>query len=261
MSSLSSIDYCSVADNAMLQSKLVIQKDDNGVTQIVPRTDTITASTAILPAPKSTANNDEMISTIVSNSKILKSATTTTTSNDDKLPLKNGWSFYFYKADKQRDWKQNVIYITSVSYVEDFWSFYTHTYGLRDLSNGSDYMIFKFGCLPMWEDLSSRGGGKWAVTIDSKKRKRDLDGYWLHLMLLLIGDIFGELSVHINGAVVSLRVKGDRLALWLKKVDDENIIKAIGMKFKDLLGFQAKTYFVYEYHEPKIDSNEIRLTV
>ena len=64
-------------------------------------------------------------------------------SNDDKLLLKNGWGTYFYKADKQRDWKQNVIYITSINYVEDFWSFYTHTYGLRDLSNGSDYMLFK----------------------------------------------------------------------------------------------------------------------
>ena len=63
--------------------------------------------------------------------------------SDEKLPLKNAWSAFFYKADKQRDWKQNVIYITSINYVEDFWSFYTHTYGLRDLSNGSDYMLFK----------------------------------------------------------------------------------------------------------------------
>lgn len=48
---------------------------------------------------------------------------------DEKLPLKYAWGSYFYKADKQRDWKQNVIYITSINYVEDFWSFYTHTYG------------------------------------------------------------------------------------------------------------------------------------
>lgn len=67
-------------------------------------------------------------------------------SNDDKLLLKNAWGTYFYKADKQRDWKQNVIYITSINYVEDFWSFYTHTYALRDLTNGSDYMLFKVGC-------------------------------------------------------------------------------------------------------------------
>ncbi|CAF2399190.1 unnamed protein product [Rotaria sp. Silwood2] len=183
-------------------------------------------------------------------------------SNDDKLQLKNSWGTYFYKADKQRDWKQNVIYITSIGYIEDFWSFYTHTYGLRDLSNGSDYMLFKSGCLPMWEDVSSRGGGKWIITVDPKRRKRDLDGYWLHLMLLLIGDMFGaNLSTYINGAVVSLRVKGDRLALWLKKIDDLNLIKAIGMKFKNLLNIPSNIQLVYEYHEPKFDdyNNEIRL--
>lgn len=62
---------------------------------------------------------------------------------DDKLPLKQPWTTYFYKADKQRDWKQNVIYLTSLNFVEDFWSFYTHTFALRDLTNGTDYMIFK----------------------------------------------------------------------------------------------------------------------
>jgi len=61
----------------------------------------------------------------------------------DKLSLKYAWGTYFYKADKQQDWKKNVIYITSINYVEDFSSFYTHTYELRDLSKGSDYMLFK----------------------------------------------------------------------------------------------------------------------
>ncbi|UJR36578.1 hypothetical protein I4U23_029297 [Adineta vaga] len=180
-------------------------------------------------------------------------------SNDDKLLLKNAWGTYFYKADKQRDWKQNVIYITSINYVEDFWSFYTHTYALRDLTNGSDYMLFK---KERWEDVSSRDGGKWILTFDPKRRKRDLDGYWLHLMLLLIGNAFGsDLSTFINGTVVSLRVKGDRLALWLKKINDFNLIKTIGMKFKDLLNIPSDTQIIYEYHEPKFDesNNEIRL--
>jgi hypothetical protein len=67
-------------------------------------------------------------------------------------------------------------------------------------------------------------------------------------MLLLIGDMFGtDLSHYINGAVVSLRVKGDRLALWLKKIDDLNLIKIIGMKFKDLLGFTTnQIQIIYE---------------
>ena len=66
-------------------------------------------------------------------------------------------------------------------------------------------------------------------------------------MLLLIGDIFGtDLSTYINGAVVSLRVKGDRLVLWLKKIDDLNLIKTIGIKLKDLLNFPSNIQIIYE---------------
>ncbi|CAF4762099.1 unnamed protein product, partial [Rotaria magnacalcarata] len=59
--------------------------------------------------------------------------------------------------------------------------------------------------------------------------------------------MFGaHLSIYINGAIVSLRVKGDRLALWLKKIDDLNIIKSIGNKFKDLLNIPADIQIIYE---------------
>ena len=66
-------------------------------------------------------------------------------------------------------------------------------------------------------------------------------------MLLLIGDQFdGDLSTFINGAVVSLRIKGDRLAVWLKKIDDVNTIKTIGKKIKDLLNLPPINHIVYE---------------
>ena len=103
-------------------------------------------------------------------------------------------------------------------------------------------------------------------------------------MLLLIGNAFGsDLSAFINGAVVSLRVKGDRLALWLKKTEDFHLIKIIGLKFKDLLNIPSNIQIVYEvrairthhssinlhsfaflkYHEPKFDeyNTEIRLII
>ena len=101
-------------------------------------------------------------------------------------------------------------------------------------------------------------------------------------MLLLIGDMFGvDLGTYINGAVVSLRVKGDRLCLWLKKIDDINLIKTIGMKLKDLLNIPLNIQMIYEvrkinktfftfficrffkYHESKFDefNNEIRLII
>jgi hypothetical protein len=66
-------------------------------------------------------------------------------------------------------------------------------------------------------------------------------------MMLLIGDIFGaDFDAYINGAVVSLRVKGDRICLWLKKIDEINLIKTIGMKLKDLLNIPNNIQMIYE---------------
>lgn len=72
-------------------------------------------------------------------------------------------------------------------------------------------------------------------------------------MLLLIGDMFGsDMSIYINGAVVSLRGKGDRLALWLKKLDDTNLIKSIGYKLKDLLSLPSNIQIIYEVREVRM---------
>jgi len=38
-----------------------------------------------------------------------------------KFPLENSWSFHFYKNDKAKSWKDNVKFITTVDFVEDFW--------------------------------------------------------------------------------------------------------------------------------------------
>jgi len=38
-----------------------------------------------------------------------------------KFPLENSWSFHFYKNDKNKNWKDNVKFITTVEFVEDFW--------------------------------------------------------------------------------------------------------------------------------------------
>lgn len=40
-----------------------------------------------------------------------------------KYPLENSWSFWFYKGEKSKSWKENVKFITTVDYVEDFWAY------------------------------------------------------------------------------------------------------------------------------------------
>jgi hypothetical protein len=85
-----------------------------------------------------------------------------------KFPLENSWSFWFYKNEKSKEWKDNLVFITTVDFVEDFWAFvflalvfgwpslmiffrllpcvnrvYNHLQPVSKLSAGCDYMFFK----------------------------------------------------------------------------------------------------------------------
>lgn len=98
----------------------------------------------------------------------------------------------------------------------------------------SDYYLFKEGIKPMWEDPSNVNGGRWLVIVsnyifdwinftfhpkvDKQKRQNKLDSYWLEIMMAIIGEQFEELGEYICGAVVNVRQKGDKIALWTKVI-------------------------------------------
>ena len=71
--------------------------------------------------------------------------------------------------------------------VEDFWACYHHVQLPSRLPMGSDYMLFKDGIQPKWEDEQNRDGGKWAIETDKKYRPH-LDGTWLETLLAVIGE-------------------------------------------------------------------------
>ena len=71
--------------------------------------------------------------------------------------------------------------------VEDFWACYHHVQLPSKLPMGSDYMLFKDGIQPKWEDEQNRDGGKWAIETDKKYRPH-LDGTWLETLLAVIGE-------------------------------------------------------------------------
>jgi len=59
-----------------------------------------------------------------------------------KYPLENSWSFWFFKNEKSNDWKDNLVFITTVDFVEDFWGVYNHLQPVSKLNQGCDYMFF-----------------------------------------------------------------------------------------------------------------------
>lgn len=166
-----------------------------------------------------------------------------------KHPLQNKWAMWFFKNDKNKDWASNLRYITSFDTVEDFWALYNHILPASKLGPGCDYSVFKDGVEPMWEDAQNKKGGRWLINLNKQQRHSDLDNFWLETLLCLIGEAFDEQSDDICGAVVNIRPKGDKLAVWTADARNaENNLK-IGRTLKQRLnipktvsiGFQAHT--------------------
>lgn len=155
-----------------------------------------------------------------------------------KYPLENSWSFWFFKNEKSNDWKDNLVFITTVDFVEDFWGVYNHLQPVSKLNQGCDYMFFKKDIQPMWEDEHNRDGGRWLYSISKNNRNQSIDVYWLNTLLALIGDQFLDDSPYVNGAYINIRGKGDKLSLWTKTARDQDLQQRIGLKFREILSLK-----------------------
>ncbi|KAI9014136.1 translation initiation factor eIF 4e-like domain-containing protein [Hyaloraphidium curvatum] len=153
-----------------------------------------------------------------------------------KHPLQYSWTLWYDSPAKRMttaNWSQNLKKLISFDTVEvrrvlgvlalDFWGVYNNIIKASDLTAGSNYHFFKTGVQPMWEgsvkrwfseDPANSKGGKWTLNVP-RNRKAELDLLWLYTMLGLIGQTLED-SNEITGAVVSIRAKGDRIAIWTK---------------------------------------------
>lgn len=165
-----------------------------------------------------------------------------------KFPLENSWSFWFYKNEKSKEWKDNLVFITTVDFVEDFWAVYNHLQPVSKLSAGCDYMFFKKDIQPMWEDPLNRDGGRWLLNLDKKNRQTAIDVYWLNTLLGLIGDQFLDESQCVNGACINLRAKLDKICLWTRCARDQETQNRIGNRFKEILNLKDNL-MAFEPHQ------------
>ena len=102
-------------------------------------------------------------------------------------PLECSWDLWYLSADKQKEWDERLTRLMTFQTVEDFWALYHHVQLPSKLPVGSDYMLFKTGIPPKWEDKRNQEGGKW--TIETTKNYRShLDNSWLETLLAVIGE-------------------------------------------------------------------------
>lgn len=166
-----------------------------------------------------------------------------------KHPLQNSWTLWFFKNDKNRNWEDNQRSIITFNTVEDFWALYNHIELASKLNAGCDYSLFKEGVKPMWEDDRNRRGGRWVINLNKSQRATMLDNFWLEVMLCLIGEACDEHSKYINGAVVSIRAKGDKIGMWLGDSNAGESILMVGKKFKERLNIDPQTTLGFEAHQ------------
>ena len=93
---------------------------------------------------------------------------------------------------------------------------YNNITKVEDLMPNTDYMLFKKGVRPEWEDAQNKDGGKWVVTLPIEEdMEEECDNAWIKILVTLIsGNIEANEMDNINGIVLSVREKHLRLSLW-----------------------------------------------
>ncbi|XP_070544523.1 eukaryotic translation initiation factor 4E-1A-like [Ptychodera flava] len=170
-----------------------------------------------------------------------------------KHPLQNTWALWFFKNDKSKSWAANLRLITKFDTVEDFWALYNHIQAASGLQSGCDYSLFKDGIEPMWEDDRNKNGGRWLVNLNKTQRHRDLDRFWLETLLCLVGEAFDDDSDHVCGAVINIRNKGDKIAIWTGDASEAEATTRIGRKFKERLNLPPKLVIGFQAHSDTIN--------
>jgi translation initiation factor 4E len=170
----------------------------------------------------------------------------------NKHPLQNSWTLWFFKNDKNRNWEDNQRSIITFNTVEDFWALYNHIELASKLNAGCDYSLFKEGVKPMWEDERNRRGGRWVINLNKSQRAQSLDKIWLEVMLCLIGEAFDDHSKFVNGAVVSVRTKGDKIGMWLGDANVGESIITVGKRTKERLNIENQVTLGFEAHQDTI---------
>jgi len=165
-----------------------------------------------------------------------------------KHPLATNWTFWYHGNKKSLTWDQNQTAITSVSTVEDFWKVLNYLKLASKLEPGCDYCVFRAGVRPDWEDLQNCGGGRWHIASNCVFRESgQLDTWWTEILLILIGGE-GQHANLVNGAVVNIKTRQDKLAVWISDSKDMTGVMEIGRLIKRRLGLGDHIKIVFSVH-------------
>lgn len=172
-------------------------------------------------------------------------------------PLNGTWTLWFMNSDNKQNakfqnsenWKTGLISLYSFNTVEGFWSVYNHIQQPAKLRVKHDYMLFRQGVKPAWEDSQNKNGGMWKVVLPTKMRATDLDRMWLESLLSLVGEAYGDMGDFVMGAYLQRRQREDRIQLWTSDYSNKEANMHIGRIFKATLNLTDDSLIHYLKHD------------
>lgn len=174
--------------------------------------------------------------------------------------LEYTWVLWFdshQKSQNANTYGQSRRKVYTFDTVEDFWRLYNNIKLPSEFPAGTDYLLFKAGIDPEWEDPSNGKGGSWTLNIDKTTRDLpDIDTLWMNASMALIGEMFDE-SDEICGLFCSIRATRARIQLWTRNGDKDDAMRSVGKQLKEHLNIQASGKLVFQLHNQK----DNRLTV
>ncbi|GAM19823.1 hypothetical protein SAMD00019534_029980 [Acytostelium subglobosum LB1] len=171
-------------------------------------------------------------------------------SNLIKHPLQNKWSLWFdYRNAKtsQDQWADQLKKIISFDTVEDFWCVFNNLPAVSSIKSGSSFHLFKDGIEPKWEHEANKKGGKWMVSI---RDKATADNMWLQAVMACVGETF-DTSDDVCGLVYQSRKPGDRIAIWTRHANNEDLTRRLGKSLKSAMEITGGL-FGYTLHEDSL---------
>lgn len=182
-----------------------------------------------------------------------------------KHPLMHKWTLWFTKpltpgqrANTTDAWADSLKEVITFDSVEEFWGIYNNIAKASQLSPKSDYHLFKTGVRPEWEDKQNQRGGRWSYN-NRDRRSVNIDDLWLHIMLAAIGETLeNEGDNEVMGVVVNIRKGFVRLGLWTRSTSNEEVLRAIGKRFREAMKISDKETVEFYSHSDSAHSGSTR---
>ena len=174
--------------------------------------------------------------------------------------LEYTWVLWFDSHQKSQNtstYGQSRRKVYTFSTVEDFWRLYNNIKLPSEFPPGTDYLLFKQGIDPEWEDPSNGNGGSWTLNIDKTTRNLpDIDSLWMNASMAVVGEQFDE-SNEICGLFCSIRAGRFRMQLWTRNGENDDAMRSVGKQLKQHLKISETGKLVFTLHDQK----DQRLTV